>query len=121
VGGDAAAFASYSADLNAVQAYAQIDDPKLHTCGMAIVDLKGYRIMAQSIIPGILDREQHEPIVYGSFDSGKTVLSNETYEELLKNSAKILKIQPHLVWNGKEGDESKYVKLYSSYESKVIH
>lgn len=75
--------------------------------------------MAQSIIPGILDREQHEQIVYGSFDSGKTVLSNTTFEELLANSARILKIQPHLVWNGKEGDENGYVKLYSSYESKA--
>lgn len=142
IGGDAAAHASYTADLAAVQAYTQIDDPKLHTCGMAIIDLKGYRVMAQSIIPGILDREQHEPIVYGSFDSGKTVLSNETYADLLANSARILKIQPHLVWNGKEEEKEKeeedakeeiggngtekekkgrqYVKLYSSYESKGI-
>ena len=86
---------------------------------MAIIDLKGYRVMAQSIIPGILDREQHEQIVYGSFDSGKTILSNTTFEELLTKSARILKIQPHLVWNGKEGEESGHVKLYSSYESKA--
>nr|CAD2151370.1 unnamed protein product [Meloidogyne enterolobii] len=118
IGGDAAAHASYSADLAAVQAYAHIDDPKLHTCGMAVIDLRGCRIMAQSIIPGILDREQHEPIVYGSFDSGKTVLSNDVYAQLLQNSSELLKIQPHLVWNGKEGDE--YVKLFSSYESKGI-
>ena len=64
-----------------------------------------------------MDREQHEPIVYGSFDSGKTVLSNDVYAQLLQNSSELLKIQPHLVWNGKEGDE--YVKLFSSYESKV--
>uniref|UniRef100_A0A183C8G4 Clu domain-containing protein n=1 Tax=Globodera pallida TaxID=36090 RepID=A0A183C8G4_GLOPA len=120
LGGDAAAHASYAADLAAVQAYAQIDDPKLHTSGMAIVDFKGFRVMAQSIIPGILEREQQDSIVYGSYDSGKTVTSIEIYEELLKNSAKILKIEPHLVWNGKEGDESKVVKLFSSYESKGI-
>lgn len=75
--------------------------------------------MAQSIIPGILDREQHEPIVYGSVDSGKTIIGNEIYEELLQNSSRILKIQPHQVWNGKEGEEKGYVKLYTSYESKV--
>ncbi|KAL3103177.1 hypothetical protein niasHS_002363 [Heterodera schachtii] len=120
LGGDAAAHASYSADLAAVQAYAQIDDPKLHTSGMAIIDFKGLRVMAQSIIPGILEREQQDSIVYGSYDSGKTVTTNEVYEELLKNSAKVLKIEPHFVWNGKEGEESKFVKLYSSYESKGI-
>uniref|UniRef100_A0A1I8AX79 Clu domain-containing protein n=1 Tax=Meloidogyne hapla TaxID=6305 RepID=A0A1I8AX79_MELHA len=92
IGGDAAAHDSYSADLAAVQAYAHIDDPKLHT--------------------------SHEPIIYGSFDSGKTVLSNDVYAQLLQNSSEILKIQPHLVRNGKECDE--YVKLYYSYESKGI-
>ncbi|KAL7079190.1 hypothetical protein ACQ4LE_001081 [Meloidogyne hapla] len=84
---DAAASASYSADLASVQAYAHINDPKLHTCGMAVIGLRGCRIIAQSIIPGILDREQHEPIIYGSFDSGKTVLSNDVYAQLLQNSS----------------------------------
>lgn len=72
---------------------------------------------AQSIIPGILERDQEESVVYGSFDSGKTVVSSPTYEDYLENSAKLLRIAPHKVWNGKEPDQ--YVNLFTSYESKV--
>jgi len=71
VGGDAAAHAATSQDLAAVRAYSTLDHPKLHTLGMAIIDYRGYRVTAQSIIPGILEREQEDTVVYGSFDSGK--------------------------------------------------
>lgn len=73
---------------------------------------------AQSIIPGILERDQEESVVYGSFDSGKTVVSSPAYEEYLESSSKQLRIAPHKVWSGKEPDQ--YVKLYTSYESKVF-
>lgn len=86
---------------------------------MAIIDYKGYRLTAQSIIPGILERDQEESVVYGSFDSGKTVVSSPIYEQLLEESAKQLKIAPHTVWNGKGEGAGAFVKLYSSFESKV--
>lgn len=41
VGGDAAAFAAATADLNAVRAYTIVDNNKIHTLGMAIIDYKG--------------------------------------------------------------------------------
>lgn len=39
--------------------------------------LSFFRITAQSIIPGILEREQEQSVVYGSVDFGKTVVSSE--------------------------------------------
>ncbi|VDO53065.1 unnamed protein product [Onchocerca flexuosa] len=77
LGGDAAAHAATSNDLQGVKAYAQLDNSKLFTLGMVIVDYKGYRVTAQSIIPGILEREQEQSVVYGSVDFGKTVVSSE--------------------------------------------
>lgn len=118
MGGDAAAYAATTADLNAVRAYSVIDHPKIHTLGMAIIDYKGYRLTAQSIIPGILEKDQEESVIYGSFDSGKTVVTSDAYEEILTEPAKQLKIAPHSVWNGKE--DGKFVKLYTSFESKVF-
>ena len=32
---------------------------------MTVVDYKGYRVATQSIIPGILEREQEDSVVYG--------------------------------------------------------
>lgn len=130
LGGDAAAFVAVSADLQGVKAYSALDLPKLRTLGMAIIDYKGYRVTAQSIIPGILEREQvrlikmlfnlkqEQSVVYGSIDFGKTVVSNETYHEILDDAAKSLRILPHDVLTG-EGENEKRVKLFTSFETKV--
>uniref|UniRef100_A0A158Q8H9 Clustered mitochondria protein homolog n=1 Tax=Elaeophora elaphi TaxID=1147741 RepID=A0A158Q8H9_9BILA len=118
LGGDAAAHAATSNDLQGVRAYAQLDNPKLFTLGMVIVDYKGFRVTAQSIIPGILEREQEQSVVYGSVDFGKTVVSSEEYHDLLSKPAEQLKILPHEVYSGK--DDGKIIKLCSSFETKGI-
>uniref|UniRef100_A0A914UNE2 Clustered mitochondria protein homolog n=1 Tax=Plectus sambesii TaxID=2011161 RepID=A0A914UNE2_9BILA len=118
LGGDAAAFVATANDLQGVRAYAALDHEKLYTLGMVLVDYRGYRVTAQSIIPGILEREQEQSVVYGSVDFGKTVVSSEKYHELLEKPAQQLKIYPHLVKSGK--DDGKDVKLYSSFETKGI-
>lgn len=38
---------------------------------------------SRSIIPGILEREQEQSVVYGSIDFGKTVLTHPKYLELV--------------------------------------
>lgn len=75
-------------DLQGVKAYFGIDPESLYTLGTVVIDYKGYRVTAQSIIPGILEREQEQSVVYGSVDFGKTVVTNEKYRELV--SAKCL-------------------------------
>ncbi|CAA81605.1 Clustered mitochondria protein homolog [Caenorhabditis elegans] len=119
LGGDAAAFAATSTDLQGVRAFATLDDPKLNTLGMAIFDYRGYRVTAQSIIPGILEREQEQSVVYGSIDFGKTVVSDEKYHELLEDAAHKLKMLPHTVISEKDGVKEE-LKLYTSYEAKGI-
>ncbi|XP_059147572.1 clustered mitochondria protein homolog isoform X2 [Physella acuta] len=115
-GGDAAAYAAPSNDLQGVKAYFNLDPDNLYTLGTVVVDYRGYRITAQSIIPGILEREQEQSVVYGSVDFGKTVVSNEKYRELLQKTAAALKIKSHKVLNNKDEE----VELYSSIECKGI-
>uniref|UniRef100_A0A8R1DIF2 Clustered mitochondria protein homolog n=1 Tax=Caenorhabditis japonica TaxID=281687 RepID=A0A8R1DIF2_CAEJA len=119
LGGDAAAFAATSTDLQGVRAFATLEDPKLNTLGMAIFDYRGYRVTAQSIIPGILEREQEQSVVYGSIDFGKTVVSDEKYHELLEDAAQQLKMLPHTVISTKDGVDQE-LKLFTSYEAKGI-
>ncbi|UMM24620.1 hypothetical protein L5515_004766 [Caenorhabditis briggsae] len=119
LGGDAAAFAATSTDLQGVRAFATLEDPKLNTLGMAIFDYRGYRVTAQSIIPGILEREQEQSVVYGSIDFGKTVVSDEKYHALLEDAAQQLKMLPHNVISVKDGVEQE-LKLFTSYEAKGI-
>ena len=93
-----------------MKAYSQIDTEGLYTLGTVIVDYRGYRVTAQSIIPGkssskshvdriffflhdiffvgILEKEQEQSVVYGSVDFGKTVVPNEKYNEMVRTVVK---------------------------------
>ncbi|KAL5015908.1 hypothetical protein ScPMuIL_005497 [Solemya velum] len=115
-GGDAAAYSAPSNDLQGVKAYFGVDADGLYTLGTVLVDYRGYRITAQSIIPGILEREQEQSVVYGSIDFGKTVVTSDKYKELLQQTASQLKIRKHTVLNSKDED----VELLSSIECKGI-
>ena len=116
LGGDAAAFIAPSNDLQGVKAYCAVDVEGLYTLGTVVIDYRGYRVTAQSIIPGILEREQEQSVVYGSVDFGKTVVSHEKYLELLAKAAANLKILSHKVLNQKDEE----VEICSSVECKGI-
>lgn len=116
LGGDAAAHAAPTNDLNGVRAYGAVDVEGLYTLGTVVVDYRGYRVTAQSIIPGILEREQEQSVIYGSIDFGKTVMSHPKYLELLEKTSRPLKVQRHSVLNEKDSA----VELCSSVECKGI-
>ncbi|KAM6986115.1 clustered mitochondria protein homolog [Aplochiton taeniatus] len=97
LGGDAAAHAAASCDLRGVQAYASIDQQGLHTIGTTVVDYRGYCVTAQTIVPGILEKEQEDIVVYGSNDYGKTVLTHPRFVELLEQTSQPMRIQHHQV------------------------
>uniref|UniRef100_A0A8C6SMD1 Clustered mitochondria protein homolog n=1 Tax=Neogobius melanostomus TaxID=47308 RepID=A0A8C6SMD1_9GOBI len=116
LGGDAAAHAAPTNDLNGVRAYGAVDVEGLYTLGTVVVDYRGYRVTAQSIIPGILEREQEQSVIYGSIDFGKTVVSHNKYLELLDKTSRPLKVQKHNVLN----EKNETVELCSSVECKGI-
>ncbi|CAG5872673.1 unnamed protein product [Menidia menidia] len=96
LGGNSAAHAAPLCDLRGAQAYASVDTEGLHTLGTAVVDYRGIRVVAQTIVPGILEKN-HEQIVYGSNDNGKTVFTHPRFLELLDKTSKPLRIQHHQV------------------------
>ena len=124
LGGDAAAFVAPRNDLQGVKVYNAVDLEGLYTLGTVVVDYRGYRVTAQSIIPGklidirvtfniqnhnipgILEREQEQSVVYGSIDFGKTVVTHPKYMDLLQKAGSQLKILPHTVINGKDEEVS---------------
>lgn len=70
-------------NIQGVRVYSAVDLPGLYTLGTVVIDYRGYRVTAQSIIPGILEREQEQSVVYGSIDFGKTVLTHNKYLDLV--------------------------------------
>ena len=71
-----------------------------------VLDYRGYRVTAQSIIPGILEREQEQSVVYGSIDFGKTVVTQSKYLDLLQK--KKLAIEKFLKDNYSDFNHSDY-------------
>ncbi len=51
-GGDAAAHVAPTSDLQGVRAINTIDLDGLHTLGTVVVDYRGMRVTAQTIVPG---------------------------------------------------------------------
>ncbi|XP_040007417.1 clustered mitochondria protein homolog isoform X2 [Xiphias gladius] len=97
LGGNTAAHAAASCDLRGAQAYTSVDIEGLHTIGTAVVDYRGIRVIAQTIVPGILEKTQEQSVVYGSNDYGTTVFTHPRFLELLDKTSKPLRIQRHQV------------------------
>lgn len=115
-GGDAAAYVAPSNDLQGIKAYSGVDVEGLYLLGTVVVDYRGYRVTAQSIIPGILEKEQQQSVVYGSTDFGVNIVTNDKYRQLLQKTSNALRIRPHKVID-KLGEE---VLIMSSVECKGI-
>lgn len=115
-GGDAAAYVAPINDLQGVKALNLLDVDGLYTLGTVVIDYKGFRVTAQSIIPGILDKDQEQSVVHGSTDFGKTCATNPKYNELLEKVCAHLRMRPHKI-RIENNDE---IVLYSSIECKGI-
>uniref|UniRef100_A0A8C4IRR9 Clustered mitochondria protein homolog n=1 Tax=Dicentrarchus labrax TaxID=13489 RepID=A0A8C4IRR9_DICLA len=116
LGGNTAAHAAAICDLRGAQAYTSVDIEGLHTLGTAVVDYRGLRVIAQTIVPGILEKNQEQSVVYGSNDYGKTVFTHPRFLELLDKTSKPLRIQRHQVLDHRNSP----VELCSGIETKGI-
>ena len=73
-----------SADLQGVASLEKLDHKDLYTLGTVLVDYRGYRVVCQTIIPGLLQREHDSAVVYGSIDTGRNVSIHQRFVELVR-------------------------------------
>ncbi|KAI9277772.1 clustered mitochondria-domain-containing protein [Sporodiniella umbellata] len=117
LGADEAAHVATGKDLEGVKLLNSIDPEGLYTLASVIVDYRGIRIVAQSIVPGIFRRQDEDAIIYGSVDNGQTIASDDQFHTMVgQQIAKSLHLQEHKVVDAK--DQS--VSLYSSMETKGL-
>ncbi|PNX94455.1 protein KIAA0670, partial [Trifolium pratense] len=94
-----ATYASANNDLKGTKAYQEADVPGLYNLAMAIIDYRGHRVVAQlskkhmydyvvilpmlflfgSVLPGILQGDKSDSLLYGSVDNGKKISWNEDF------------------------------------------
>jgi protein TIF31 len=70
VEGDWPAYKGALHDLRNVIHLNKLELPKLYTLATSVIDYLGVRIVAQSIIPGILHGDQQSRLMYGSVEPG---------------------------------------------------
>lgn len=70
-------------DLLGIQTFNSLDMPGIYTLPTTLIDYRGFRLSAQSIIPGILQADHLSLLKYGSLDAGKTIKWDEEFHELI--------------------------------------
>ncbi|CAL4885019.1 unnamed protein product [Urochloa decumbens] len=108
--------ASANNDLKGTKAYQEADISGLYNLAMAIIDYRGHRVVAQSIIPGILQGDKSDSLLYGSVDNGKKISWNESFHSKVVEAAKRLHLKEHVVLDGSGNP----VKLAATVECKGI-
>ncbi|KAK1282554.1 Clustered mitochondria protein [Acorus calamus] len=114
--GEQATYASANNDLKGTKAYQEADVPGLYNLAMAIIDYRGHRVVAQSIIPGILQGDKSDSLLYGSVDNGKKICWDEAFHSKVLEAAARLHLKPHMVLDG----SGNAVKLAAPVECKGI-
>lgn len=108
---------STNADLRNLRLLHRLDIPGLHLLNTAIVDYKGYRVLAQSIIPGILNTDHNICTIYGSIDEGKTIYKNEEFHEIMKKICENFLLDDDVKFLDEKGNE---ISLAGSIEVKGL-
>ncbi|KAM7263463.1 hypothetical protein ACFE04_001146 [Oxalis oulophora] len=111
-----ATYASANNDLKGTKAYQEADVPGLYNLAMAIIDYRGHRVIAQSVLPGILQGDKSDSLLYGSVDNGKKISWNENFNSKMAEAAKRLHLKEHTVLDG----SGKEFKLSAPVECKGI-
>ncbi|GFP98186.1 clustered mitochondria protein [Phtheirospermum japonicum] len=111
-----ATYASANNDLKGTKAYQEVDVPGLYNLAMAIIDYRGHRVVAQSVLPGILQGDKSDSLLYGSVDNGKKICWSEDFHSKVVEAAKRLHLKEHTVLDG-SGNE---FKLAAPVECKGI-
>lgn len=74
---------------------------------MVLIDYRGYRVIAQCIIPGILSAEQLQCSQYGSIDDGKTIQNNKEFEYLMSQVCDKLDLDSNVEFIDEKGEKKK--------------
>lgn len=102
LGGEEAARAAAANDLRGVRAYDSLGMSDLYTLATVLVDYLGHRVVAQSIVPGILRRNQTSSVVYGANEMEGKMMVDQKFNALLAKTTEKLHVKPHTITYGED-------------------
>ncbi|KAK8805356.1 hypothetical protein WA158_002012 [Blastocystis sp. Blastoise] len=100
--------ASANDEIASVRSLNQFNVNGLNTLLTCVVDYKGYRFLAQGLIPGLLQKTAHKMIMYGTLDDGKTIYNDKVVLKAVEELSKDFYWKQGTVYpQGPEGEEEK--------------
>jgi protein TIF31 len=124
-GGEEAARAATSKDVNNLRHLNKYDFDGVHTLLTTVVDYLGQRIVCQAPVPGIFSANEATPeesevepeqaVKYGFIDDHSDVAGDEDFANAFKAIGEAFHLKPHKVWNN---DGSKVVDVVTSAYTK---
>ena len=116
-GGDEAAHVAISKDLDGITTVENNEIDGVHTLATVLIDFKGNRIIAQSIVPGILKQNSDaSSIIYGSIDGGSEIMRSKIVEALAAEVCKSLHLKKHTVLDSNNVSHD----LFTSQDTKWV-
>jgi protein TIF31 len=110
-------FTATNHDMLGLRTLQVLDMDGLHIIATCHINYKGYRVIAQSIIPGILTNSDQSSLTeFGSVDDGKTIHNSDVFNELMKKLCEQLSIKQCPIVD----DEGKSHLIYGSIDVKGI-
>jgi hypothetical protein len=92
-GSDANASKAAGHEFKSTTSFFDLQLPDVQLPLMAIIDYRGFRVTAMSLLP----ISGHDTLVYGSSDGGKTVMASyPDFNQLMERAGKLLNLKPHL-------------------------
>lgn len=104
-GGFDAAHVGLSKDIDGIKLLSAIDKMGISTIGAAVIDYKGVRTVAQTIVPGIIKKNNcgGSSVIYGCSGSDKTFLFDQEFHDELKKVGGLLSLEEHTVYANNDG------------------
>jgi protein TIF31 len=87
---------SSNTDLLQLSELMQVRPDELHLLHTVLVFFRGYRIIAQTILPGLLSSELNNLTQYGSVDDNKSISNNPQFHLLLLPICQQLHLDDHV-------------------------
>jgi hypothetical protein len=92
-GSDANAAKSAGHEFKSTTAFFDLQLPDVQLPLMAIIDYRGFRVTAMSLLP----ISGNDTLIYGSSDGGRTVQDSDPhFNQLMERAGKLLNLRPHL-------------------------
>jgi protein TIF31 len=114
--GDEIAYQHSNNDLNGIRSINEVDTKDVYTLVTALINFKGYRVLCQSMPPGILSGETGTKHVYGSVDEGKKFNTEEKYQTIMSGLSTKLQTKEFIATDS----EKKEYKLHFPVDCKGI-